>query len=338
MLLNYFMDYNMPIGGGKNVLCISALRFISMGMIIACHFCQYHNNELAWWLNIGVQCFFILSGFLYGTKKISEPIKWLSRNFVKVLIPYYTFLICALALYVCFTPSSLQIKSVVKAVFCVGTIDGLGHLWFVGYILFCYFLTPFLFKFSEYIEQRNFKSQLGRIFGLLVVYMILGMLTQSYFKPDRVLCYLVGYFSSFLIQKHGVIVLKWILWSCVPLAFLSKFSYVYYKFIEPNISLCSPMYRLSHIFMGTAVTFVLMFLLMKVKLLKCSKLLTYSDKYSYSVYLVHQLFILSPLTLMTVVENKWLSMLIILFVIILSALLLHWFSSKMFCLFKSNIK
>lgn len=313
---------NYMLNGG-NLHYISLLRFVAMGLIIACHFCQYHNSEFAWWLNIGVQVFFILSGFLYGTKKIIEPIKWLQRNFVKILLPYYIFLLFAILLYACITPTSLQIKSIIKALFCVGTIEGLGHLWFIGYILLCYFLTPFLYKFSEYIGEKNLKHQLGYIGGLLCLYMILGVLTHSYFKPDRILCYFVGYFSSFLLYRNGGIILKWILWSCVPLAFISKFFYVYFKFISPNTSLCSPIYRLSHIFMGTSLTFVLMFLFLKFKSLRSSKLLTYSDKYSYYVYIVHQLFILSPLTLMTVVENKWVSMLIVLLIVILSALLLH---------------
>ena len=47
---------------------ISLIRFISTIMIVSCHFLQYFNLELAWWLNVGVQIFFIMSGFLYGNK------------------------------------------------------------------------------------------------------------------------------------------------------------------------------------------------------------------------------------------------------------------------------
>ena len=62
---------NLPtsiVGGGKE-LSVSMIRLLAMLSIIACHFCQYYNSEWAWWLNVGVQVFFIISsGYLYGNK------------------------------------------------------------------------------------------------------------------------------------------------------------------------------------------------------------------------------------------------------------------------------
>ena len=66
-------------GGGKN-LTISMIRLLAMLSIIACHFCQYYNNEWAWWLNVGVQVFFIISGYLYGNKSVSSPGPWLKND------------------------------------------------------------------------------------------------------------------------------------------------------------------------------------------------------------------------------------------------------------------
>lgn len=53
---------------------ISYIRLLSMVLIISCHFMQYFEMELAWWLNVGVQIFFTMSGFLYGKKEIDRPI------------------------------------------------------------------------------------------------------------------------------------------------------------------------------------------------------------------------------------------------------------------------
>lgn len=58
----------------KRLVAISAVRLIAMVMIIACHILQYYKLELAWWLNVGVQIFLIISGFLSGIKTINDPI------------------------------------------------------------------------------------------------------------------------------------------------------------------------------------------------------------------------------------------------------------------------
>lgn len=55
-----------------------------MLMIITCHFMQYMEMELAWWFNVGVQIFFVISGFLYGGKSIEKPLKF----YVKALKKY----------------------------------------------------------------------------------------------------------------------------------------------------------------------------------------------------------------------------------------------------------
>ena len=63
---------------------VSAVRFLSMLMIITCHFMQYLNIELAWWFNVGVQIFFTISGFLYGRKTVNNPIKFYKKSFKRV--------------------------------------------------------------------------------------------------------------------------------------------------------------------------------------------------------------------------------------------------------------
>lgn len=85
--------------------------------IIACHFFQYYGNELCYWLNAGVQLFFIISGFLYGKKQIEDPISFLVKGFKKVLVPYELFLLIALIFYFLFWRNDLTLMSVAKAVF-----------------------------------------------------------------------------------------------------------------------------------------------------------------------------------------------------------------------------
>ena len=54
-----------------------------MLLIVACHYLQYYNNGLAWWLNVGVQVFFVISGYLYGIRDIDNPLAFLKEFSLK---------------------------------------------------------------------------------------------------------------------------------------------------------------------------------------------------------------------------------------------------------------
>ena len=47
---------------------------------------QYLNIELAWWFNVGVQLFFVISGFLYGGKTITDQALKIETLFFKKYI------------------------------------------------------------------------------------------------------------------------------------------------------------------------------------------------------------------------------------------------------------
>ena len=143
---------------GGHDLGISFCRCIAMIFIVVCHILQYYNNELAWWFNCGVQIFICISGFLYGQRKIDNGYRFIKKRFIKILSSYYICLLMDIVLLYGFSPQSVDIKGIILMVFCKGTITGLGHLWFVGTILFCYLLTPILSRIYEFQESKKFKK------------------------------------------------------------------------------------------------------------------------------------------------------------------------------------
>ncbi len=134
---------------------ISLLRLIAMLFIVLCHFFQYYNVELAWWFNVGVQMFFCISGFLYANKKIDSAIDFIAGNLQKILIPYFCFLIPTIAIYFSFARDSITVSSAVSALLTSGVIKGIGHLWFIPYILFCYLITPYLQALAEKMRKTK---------------------------------------------------------------------------------------------------------------------------------------------------------------------------------------
>lgn len=80
-------------------------------------------------------------------------------------------------------------------------------------------------------------------------------------------------------------------------AFVLKSVYAYLKYFKnvEMIGIWSHFHDYSHMVLGLFITTLLVVLLYKVLQLK---VLNFSDKYSCKIYIAHQLFMLSPLTLM----------------------------------------
>lgn len=316
--------------GGKSPT-ISLIRMLAMLSIIACHFCQYYNNEWAWWLNVGVQVFFILSGYLYGNKEITEPIGWIKRQFIKILVPYYIFLIPTIIAYLFITPESLGIFSVIGSLFTVSTIKGIGHLWFISAILFCYLVTPYLVAFRNYILQKTLVRQICLLLSIFSIVTIVGVWSNSFF-PGNICCYMLGFFISVFVKKYGFKVISISLALSIIPCFMSNAVYIYlkyYKGIEMQGNYAH-ITSYSHMFLALFIVTFLMILLKNIK--KCQTL-EWSDNYSYEVYIVHQLFILSPFTLLTLTSNLSINILLTILVILYSGYILGIVNRKVQTLF-----
>ena len=117
---------------------ISVIRMMAMLMIISCHILQGLNNHMAQWVNIGVQLFFFLSGFLYGKKKIKDASDFYKKRLKKILIPYIIVFIIAISLEMIVLGHHYPMKKIIGCLLgfggIIGNISLLSHTWFVTYI------------------------------------------------------------------------------------------------------------------------------------------------------------------------------------------------------------
>lgn len=312
-------NVNTYIGGGKKQASISAIRFIAMCSIVACHICQFYGNEMAWWLNVGVQVFLFLSGNLYGSKDIKEPFSWILRQFKKILVPYYVFLLLAIIAYISLCPSALNSKQVIGAILTVDTIKGLEHLWFIPCILLCYLLTPIL----QYVRDKICKEISATRFLLLSciifgIYATQSMYLWAYFRPWVLACYIFGYFFATYNQgKNNSESLK-ILFVVSALALVLNIVFTYLKYYRGFTY--GQFTDFCHMVLGIMLS---LWGLNLFKTLHHNNFFAFSDKISYEVYLVHHIFILSPLTLLNVTDNGVLNIIIIIAVILTTSYLLN---------------
>ena len=293
------------------------IRLLAMLSIIACHFCQYYNSEWAWWLNVGVQVFFIISGYLYGNRSVDKPVQWLRKRFVKILTPYYIFLTLAIIGYIIVSPDILGVGNIVSSYLVVGTVKGISHLWFVSYILFCYIIPPYLAAIRDYLSNKNLLLSIGSIVVIFGVYSIIEILINGYFRPGRVGCYIIGYFTAVFVNRIGSKSLHLCFWISLIPTVISNYVYCHIHYLQGQEMKGTLVHitDYSHAFLGYSITMLLMIWFNNIKE---SWFLEYSDKYSYEIYLVHQLFILSPLTLLTTTNNSIINVSLTIFLIFLS--------------------
>jgi fucose 4-O-acetylase-like acetyltransferase len=328
----------MSVGGErKNDPSISMVRLIAMCFIIACHMMQYMGWELAWWLNVGVQIFLCISGYLYGGKPVKDDIGFYRKSFSKLLLDYYVVVIPVIGIYYFFANESITVESAKAMLLLYDTISGGGHLWFVSVILLCYFLTPFYGKLFDSVEKKS----TGRFFftavGMLLLNELIFYRFFYYFHPAWMNCYLLGFLFRRIYERRTPIVRRAVTGVVTVIGLgLNGFQIWVSYALRPELSSAEQWFydRLcehAHTFLG-----VLLFLGLKKlfslvlrenRTMKLYGLLRFSDQYSYDIYLVHQFLILGPFTMMELTAFRWVNVTLILVCVVSLGVGVHVVSS-----------
>lgn len=317
---------------------ISGIRFIAMLMIVVCHFMQFYGNDLAYWFNVGVQIFLIISGFLYGNKEFKlDPVEWLTIRFSKILVPYWMLLF----LYICLSSLvsvELQFVEICKSLFGFGNLPGLNHLWFIPNILFCYVITPYV---KSIIVRSNGSFFTFGVF--LFIYIIVSSIVNLYFRHDFISCYILGLFIGFhwYKSKKKDIFIRNISFCFIFLALITNLIRIYFPLVGYiNHSIFTVYANYCHLLLGLAF-FCISFMLFRSINLKFN-IFKISDRYSYYIYLTHHIFILSPLSLMSLTNNCIFNILIVLMLSVISSVIIKKLSelieTNCFCRKNANIE
>lgn len=282
----------------KKDYAISFIRFLSLCMIIACHICQFYENELAWWLNCGVQIFLLISGFLYGQRDYIEPVEFYKRNIPKILIDYYLYLVVILPVYVLIAHYKITIIDFFKLLLGLGTdIPGLGHLWYISTIVVCYLITP--------LALRIIKPQIKMVslFGLFIIAEVMGYIIPG-ITGAWINCYVIGLLlgnwysfnrNTDFFKKISIVSTPCMLFLCGV-----EIAAKYMVHVEMNGiagKILNTVFHYGHISLALFIFTGLMWRIhyhIDGNKEFISKFLGYSDKYSYDMYIVHLFFVLGP--------------------------------------------
>lgn len=305
---------------------ISLARTIGVMMIIGCHILQYFGNELAWWLNCGVQLFLGLSGFIYGQRILEDEFDFIQRRFIRILKDYYVCIGISLSMYMFFATEYVNLKGITDLLFCSGTIEGLGHLWFVGTILFCYLLTPFLSKIFDLRINSERGGQILVIVDIVLLHIIIDRFIP-HFQAEWIVCYFIGFIVGRIKLLGGGY--KKVYAILLPLCFIMNGVQIYVSYFS-QIVFESDTLRIgytrfcnyAHVVLGLSVFFILYEIGSKIG--KQNRMLNFANEYSYDIYLAHNVWLnTSPLCIWNLNISGVLKIILVFVAILAESLLIH---------------
>lgn len=321
------MRTNVVAGGGKNK-ALSLIRFLSMLMIISCHIMQYYDFVLAWWFNVGVQIFLCISGFLYGQKDIGDAPDFYNKRLKKILIPYYLVFIPFGIIEFIFARDAFSITDFALGMLLCSRLEGAEHLWFIPTILMCYLITPLLQGYRNTYVKGKKTIVMFTALGLAFTSVLIRGFTT--FNPAWICCYMIGYALG--MNEKGKYLSENVLMIIAGIfAIIGNTLQIYCDYIA-NIGFFGfgIIKSYNHVMLGIFIFLLLKTIFEKVNLNRIEMLLKLSDTYSFEVYLVHQLLILGPFSLLALTRCSIANISIILFCICILAVVLKKVEGKFF--------
>lgn len=308
---------------------ISLIRSLAILAIVSSHILQGYNNLLAWWLDVGVQVFLIMSGFIFGSKSMPNVRKWYVKRFKRVFKPYYIYLIIVIPIYLIFRMDAISYKRILIYVFdlqgAFGAISGLNHLWYITLIVFCYFITPLMYKYNI---AKSVTSEIKFYSLMLVQFLIIQIIILNSFAPWIVI-YMFGFYISGRYNYKFPSKIKYLIFAITILALPVKIYFQYFYIYD----LDSTVYKILQlgftwyqVFLGCTIFILLFDLFSKTKRLRSKKYLTkivhVIDDYSYEIYITHHIFILGTFSILKITPYVAFNVMIIIMLTSLSALIL----------------
>ncbi len=189
----------------KDNRAVVYVRALATVFILLCHLTQFSVLEpvqlSAQFFNVGVELFILISGFLYGRRKIGEaPWSWFGRKMKKIVVPVGILLVFIILVHILKGQLISFWGCVATAVNLQGillqTVQGMGHLWYLSAAMLCWLLTPWFQELAEKTERKQLLLGFGiaaavqlpvalLVSQMLGKYMILMMLYAAayFFAP-----------------------------------------------------------------------------------------------------------------------------------------------------------
>lgn len=153
----------------KRLEFISLLRVFGMVCILLCHYVQCYPVPLIYsssqFFNVGVQIFFIISGFCFGIQgEITNPGKWYVKRLKRIYIPYEIFMLMYFAIFLILKKRIYWADWGAYALGIQGNyirIPGIEQTWFITPLLACYVFTPLISVAWKKLKEKDMRIKIA---------------------------------------------------------------------------------------------------------------------------------------------------------------------------------
>lgn len=319
---------------------ISLLRIVAMFMIVGCHIASFlNNNIIAMILNVGVEIFLIISGYLYSNKVIINNKKFIVKRSKKIIKP----LIVTTLMYIVFAILTKKIinKKPIPFLLCnlqginflisaikVPQIEGLSHTWFLTVILLCYLL---LILVKELENRYEYKYSLRGIILLILVLVGLDLL----FIPLGIqLGYFLTFFIGYILGKIELIITnKMYMLSTLIMILSLTIRLLGRHLFDGSIFYANIIVIFTQILLALWFFFSVKWFISKFIFfdrVSKSDIVKILDSYSFYVYLTHYMFIVGTLSVKGFINGTFLQLLAIVLLTVFSAFVVKVIDNKVF--------
>lgn len=306
---------------------ISFIRVVSMFIIIATHFITEIDSIsfMGQITNAAVNTFLLISAYLFSKKDILKPTQWLGKRLKRILIPFYIYLIVFFLYKVIVGQFEISVFLIylfnLQGV--LGKTEGIGHLWFITTIMFCYLITPLLDKYKDRFINNTKTQRTLIILALVVIWIMITYLTNVTIGTNVgylvffAICYLLSLVANINIRNKNFLFLAVIAFFAQVVRLLFKIT------MDGTLTYTVIIFGISNGLLGIFL-FVLLY---KPKNIynnqSVLKVINYFDNISYEMYITHYAFIVGPFTIWGGSDSLLVNILLVLTATYLSAVLLN---------------
>ena len=318
----------------KHLEFISYLRVLAVISILLCHLVVESSNPYVQmtgqFFNIGVEIFFIISGFCFGLQgEIKDSLKWYNKRLKRIFIPYWIFFI-AIALIYMVKGLKINILNYITCLFgvqgAVVGVQGADHTWFITSLLICYIVTPIISAFYCTLSQDKKKLYLIVFIQAIIIPLFLVLIPcRSFYTvgvniPFYMAAYCIGrdFYNYSMNKKAGMGFLIVMILAFV-IRLIGKATIDGTKIYDCIIVIFTQ-YIAAFCILGLFVTIF--------RNIKKSKLIDIICGISFEIYLYHYMFIVGPVSLMKITNSYVINCVIVIAITVLVSYTLNKFSIK----------